>query len=74
MYAKFRRGCQLPTWVLEDGAPCTGRSVFVSTLFSVGSGIASLRDALTHPLASLGDTVTATREVKVELFSLLGGF
>ena len=74
VYAKFRRGCQLPTWILEDGAPCTGRSVFVSTLFSVGSGIACLREALTHPLASLGDTVIATRGVKVELFSLSGGF
>ena len=48
--------------------------MFVFSLFSVGSGIASLREALRHPLASLGHTVIATRGVKVELFSLSGGF
>ena len=48
--------------------------MFVSSLFSVGSGIASLREALRHPPASLGRTVIATRGVKIELFSLSGGF
>ena len=42
--------------------------MFVSTLFSVGSGIASLREALRHPLASLGDTIIAPGELRLNCF------